>query len=150
MITDRQWAYLAGLIDGDGSIMVRRRDKPSTINDRARNISFELKVTIGGQPKHLATVRAVYGGGNLYIRKREGQRHLAEWRVVARQARRVLEGIEPYLMLKQRQARIALAMPRPIARWGITPELRAAQEQARVDISNLNSAAGRGKVVRCG
>lgn len=139
-------AYLAGMIDGDGSIMVRRRDKGKSKGDRARNISFILLIVIGGEPTHLRKLRAIWGNiGNIYIRKRKSQRHLALWTIASNQARSILGLVEPHLILKRRQAIVALSMPQPVTRWGVTPELRAAQERCRIKISNLNSRTGRGK-----
>lgn len=34
MITKEQWAYLAGVIDGEGSIRISKNNHPKTINKR--------------------------------------------------------------------------------------------------------------------
>lgn len=151
MANETDAAYLAGLVDGDGCITIRRRDRERSKSDRQRGVSFGLRVSIGGESEHLSALRATWGDiGSVWIRKRDGQRHLAEWNLVSKQARRLLESIEPYLILKKQQAQLALSMPRPITRWGVTPELRHRQEEFRVAVSTLNKRFGRGKVVEYG
>ena len=146
-----QCAYLAGLVDGDGYIGVRRRDKPATTGDRRRNISFIVLLKIGGEPQHITALREEWCRiGSIHTRKRPSQRHLAEWTIASNQARRVLEAIEPYLKLKHPQAQLAIAMPQPVSRWGVTQTLRDAQESARIAISNSNSRTGRGKAIEYG
>lgn len=144
-------AYLAGLIDGDGSIMIRRRDKKKTLGDRQRGISFMLIVAIGGETSHLTDLRKEWGLiGSFWVRKRENQRHLAEWKIANNNARRLLEAVEPFLKLKRPQALTALTLPSPRSRWGVTKELREQQELCRVQVSALNKRNGRGKVVEYG
>lgn len=66
------------------------------------------------------------------------------------QALRVLGRVVRYLRLKAPQARIALDMPAPRTRWGVTPLIREQQETARIQIAELNKRFGRGKVVAYG
>jgi len=125
--------------------MIRRRDKAQTIGDRARGISFIVLVKIGGEPNHLINLRSEFRNlGTIWIRKRQGQRHLAEWTIAGTQARSLLTLVLPYLRLKTKQAHVALGMPQPRTRWGVTPEVRETQEQARKTIKELNTL-GRGK-----
>lgn len=139
-----KWAYLAGLLDGDGSILIRRRDKNKTNGDRQRGISFVVVIKISGEPQHLGLLRDELDIGNLYIRKRLGQRHLAEWTIAGGQAISLLTNILPFLRLKREQAEVALSMPSPKSRWGVTTELRINQEDCRLKVTHLNQL-GRGK-----
>lgn len=144
-------AYLAGLLDGDGCIMIRRREKVATFTDRRRGLSFIVLAAIGGEQGHLHALRVEAGGlGTTWVRKREGQRHLAEWKIAGGQARVFLGAIQPYLRLKKEQARVALGMPQPRSRWGATPVLRAEQERRFIEIKRLNHQFGRGKAVAHG
>lgn len=145
MITETDYAYLAGLIDGDGCVLVRRRDHPTRPGDRERGPSYGLNLSIGGEPKHLTGLRELFGNvGFIYIRKKEGQRHLAEWTIAAKRGLVLLRLVVPYMRLKKAQAELALAMPMPVSRWGVTTALREKQESIRLEIKRLNTL-GRGK-----
>jgi len=138
------WAYLAGMIDGEGCITVRRREKPATAGDRKRGVSYSLRVSIGGEVNHLTQLCADTTLGSVWIRKREGQRHLAEWSIGSYESKILLLEVLPYLRLKKSQAQVGLAMPQARSRWDATPELRQEQEQCRLTIQELNRL-GRGK-----
>ena len=144
LLPTTDWAYLAGLLDGDGCILIRRRDKSKTTGDRQRGISFITIITIGGEVSHLQGLRDKYLVGSVYIRKRIGLRHLAIWTIAGSIAIAVLKQLIPFLSLKLKQAIVALSMPRPRSRWGVTPELRNTQESCRILIQQLNQL-GRGK-----
>lgn len=138
--------YLAGLIDGDGAIMIRRREKPETRTDRRRGLSFIILVGIGGEPGHLKALRDEFGQiGTIWVRRREGQHHIAEWKIAGGQAVALLRAVSPHLRLKKDQALLVLGMPLPRSRWGVTPELREQQERCFLEIKRLNHRFGRGK-----
>jgi hypothetical protein len=138
-------AYLAGMIDGDGSILITRRDRHKTKGDRARGISFQVFVKIGGETRHVSHLRQLWGGiGSVYIRKRKGQRHLAEWAIEGRRAKKLLRHIRRYLMLKQRQALNAITFPQIHDRWHITSAIRSEQLRRWKLMKYLNSRVGRG------
>lgn len=145
MISETDYAYLAGLIDGDGCILVRRRDHLATLSDRQRGQSYDSQVRIGGETTHLTLLRELHQNtGTIYVRKREGQRHLAEWTLSGQKGVRLLERITPYLKLKKRQGELLLSLPWPKSRWAATPEVRAEQERIRLEIKKANQL-GRGK-----
>lgn len=145
MITETDYAYLAGLIDGDGCVLVRRRDHKARPGDRQRGPSFSLNVKVGGETKHIYDLRKKHGNvGSVYTRKGKRKRHLAEWTIAAKRGRALLEKVVPHLILKRPQGLLVLQMPWPGSRWGVTPELRAEQERIRLEIKRLNKL-GRGK-----
>ena len=145
MATATDYAYLAGLIDGDGCILLRRRDYPNRPGDRARSQSYSLNLKIGGEPNHLFGLRTTFEMvGSIWIRKRPGQRHLAEWTIAAKRGLNLLEHVAPYLLLKKKQADLILAMPWPKSRWTATAEIRQKQEETRLEIKRLNTLV-RGK-----
>lgn len=149
-IHDVDAAYLAGLVDGDGCILVRRRDKPTSAGDRKRNISFITLLKVGGEEKHLLAVRKTWHSlGTVWVRRKDGLRPLAEWTIAGNQAKAVLGRIELFLRLKRKQAVLAINMLGPRTRWGATPKVRRDQERCRLRISKLNTL-GRGKVVAYG
>jgi hypothetical protein len=146
-----QLAYLAGLVDGDGSIMVRRRVRSRGSHARRRGspdrrrTGFTTILSVGGETVHLTNLRSEFGNiGTLYVRKRKGQRHLAEWRNADSKATSLIVVIVPYLRLKRQQAELVISMPRARSRWAATPEIRKRQEWIRSEIQRLNRR-GRGK-----
>lgn len=92
------WAYAAGLIDGEGCILlVRVRSKDaSTIN---------LRVTVGmhGAPV-MQWLKATFGG--MVYPQENG---VAHWVLRSADQRTFLGGIMPYLKLKKPQAELGLA-----------------------------------------
>jgi hypothetical protein len=146
MIQETDYAYLAGLIDGDGCVLVRRRDRnKESTGDRRRGPSFSINVKIGGETKHIYGLREKHENiGSVYTRKGKRKRHLAEWTIAAKRGRALLEKVVPHMILKKPQGLLVLQMPWPGSRWGVTPELRAEQERIRLEIKRLNKL-GRGK-----
>jgi len=138
--------YLAGLIDGDGSILIIRRDKLTTIGDRKRGESFETSIKIGGEPKHLKGLQKEMGGiGYIWIRKRPGQRHLAEWSIAGRYCRPFLKQIIEHLRLKKKQAQLVLDFPRIKSRWDATPQIKKFRLGCWKKMKRLNQT-GRGRI----
>lgn len=137
------YAYLAGLIDGDGCILIRKREKEKTATDRKRGMSFIVLVKIGGYPPHLKELKDRIGLGQLNICKRG--KHLAEWVIAGKQAEYLLSKIVNHLKLKKEQAKIAINMPHPRSRWLATDKMRKTQEMHRLKIQELNRV-GRGKL----
>lgn len=145
---EEQLGYLAGLIDGDGCIVVRRRERRATKGDRARGASFIPIVNVAGEVTHLTELRDELRGipGRVYIVRRQSGhlRAMAEWTVAGTQAVALLVALSSHLRLKRRQAETVLAMPMPRSRWAVTPELREKQEQARLLVQKFNQR-GRGR-----
>jgi len=139
--------YLAGLIDGDGSILIVRRDrKRATTGDRYRGISFEIVVKIGGETNHLNVLRELWDDiGYIWTRKRKGQRHLSEWIISGNNARYLLPKINKHLILKVKQGYNALSFPQCKSRWDATPKFRKEQTRRWKLQKQLNSRVGRGK-----
>jgi hypothetical protein len=139
------YAYLAGLIDGDGCILVRRRDRDWGRDGKRRTSGYTLNVKISGETNHLTRLRAQHDGvGSMHIQKGNRKRHLAEWTIAHKRGLALLVKIVPFMQLKRAQAELCLQMPWPRSRWAATPELRAHQEEIRLQIKRLNKL-GRGR-----
>ena len=156
-MTPTDWAYLAGMVDGEGSITIRRRDHSSRPSDRQRGVSFTLRIGIAGAPDHIRRIQSMVGMGSVYVRRRaqlnKGWKDIAEWSMASREAKQFLLNVEPYLMLKRSQAQVALSLPQCRSRWDATPQMRQEQEECRKLISTLNlmgRGRGLGKYGDCG
>ena len=97
-------AYLAGTIDSDGYVCIRRSTYRS---GRAR---FEALVGICGtrtEPHKLAA--SVFGGPiRSYVNRSSAHRLMHVWQPTGARAVRVLDAVLPFLRIKTRQAELAI------------------------------------------
>lgn len=96
-IADTDAAYVAGLIDGEGCLPLVRSG-PS---------SYAAKMSIGMTDKeYLQSIKSLCGVGRMDSRKpqKEGWKACHVWTVGSSGLRRLLTTVEPYLILKKRQA----------------------------------------------
>lgn len=104
---DVEHAWAAGVLDGEGSIQIRRE-----------NLGHTLGVSVGqsgndGIPEMLLRLREMYGGS---IHENRSTRSTTDavrkphyvWGIVARQAEACLRSVLPYLVAKKEQAEIAI------------------------------------------
>jgi len=90
-------AYLAGLIDGDGSICLNKEKRRY----------YRLNVEVSSRNKdHLEYIQRIFGG--YIVESMKNGAKLYVWMCRGRQAEAVLRAIAPYLILKKKQAEIAL------------------------------------------
>lgn len=98
-------AYLAGVVDGDGCLsLVRHRDK--TTGRFHYNASMSVGMTCDLPVRLFDEI----GVGNIWWSRRRNHRDrpIAAWRVGAEPLRWLLPIIQPYLVLKARQAELLL------------------------------------------
>lgn len=133
-------AYLAGLIDGDGTIGIY-----TAMGARSLSPSFYVQVTV------VNTNAAILGwlitriGARMDKRKDVARRpahhkQLFHWRVHGTNADLLLTAVRPYLIAKGEQADIALKL-RAMRRQGIplTPDDVAARQALKDEIRRLNA-----------
>lgn len=100
-------AWLAGVIDSDGSISIHLNKQPE-----GRAPSFVPWTRVAQlQPDVVQRIGRVTGTGQVY----KDSRGMWNWNASAQQARRVLERIWPWLHIKRRQAFAAIELARHIA-----------------------------------
>lgn len=100
---DVDWARLAALIDGEGSIL---------INKRTGREDVWLRVVIcNTDPRMIVWLKETFGGTAIVARKayRDGYKAQMKWQVNCVQAEWLLRGCYKYLICKQDQADIAFA-----------------------------------------
>lgn len=100
------WAYLAGFVDGEGCISVKRERVKNT---GLKNGVFRPYLSLS-QKDHvcLANLYEKFSVGYFAVRRDNDQ---ARWQVASREDLRwILEGIIPYLTLKRTQAELALQL----------------------------------------
>ena len=98
-------AYLAGMIDGDGYITITR-------STRAGKDYFGAQVGIAGTRREPHDLAASLFGGKVSCHhpKNPGHRPQFQWQRMGKAAIPVIEGIMPYLRIKQEHALLALEL----------------------------------------
>lgn len=95
-------AYLAGFIDGEGSIRVGTGYSPS--RERRWYLMFSCHQV---NPLPLCLLKARFGG-TIRSTHRQGQRKLYEWTITSAQAGDAIAALRPWLHVKADEADIAL------------------------------------------
>jgi len=115
-------AYAAGLIDGEGTITIRPRKNP--LGTTYHYIGISLSNTEPAMVEWLCCF-----GGSVGLQRPEKANHKAlyRWTIDGLAGEGFLRAVEPYLVTKRAQARLALAGRATIRPRGsrLTPELRA-------------------------
>lgn len=103
-------SYAAGIIDGEGSIMVIHHKPRKESGHRWEY--WVLRISISNNNKILLDwLLEVFGGGySMGISKNPKWNDTYLWRVDSKIAKNILELVFPYLKLKKRQAELALKM----------------------------------------
>lgn len=129
--------YLAGIVDGEGSIDITRRE-PQTCRNGV-SPAYSGRVTV--EMTHKPTVRLLQEtlGGIVSRRDRgSGRKLIWVWRVTDRSARKALKLLIAYMSVKRSQAEIVLGL-RPSSKGAvITQEELEEKEAARQRIRELN------------
>lgn len=102
-MTEPEKAWVAGILDGEGSIVFQRQVQLSG------GYSPRVKV-INTDPRMLVRLKEITGVGYIYENKVVGNRKRAwTWIAACEAALNILEAIRPYLVVKGEQADIAMA-----------------------------------------
>jgi len=131
------YAYLAGLIDGDGSIGLHRRKK--TQANGAKYFTYTIAVQLTCRRPNQNVIKFLWElkgrfGGSVGCYKYD------TWRfyIGSRKAKRLLKLVKRYLINKRRQCELVLNMP---VKWGGKPrteEFKRYQEDLFNYLMQLN------------
>jgi len=137
MYTQTQLAYLAGIVDGEGSLCIYRGGKRPRIDYASRLLVVSTdRVLIDWLLEHF--------GGLSYTRKpaKEGWKTKYEWIAERSQCIEIAEAILPYLVIKSENARLLIRFqqsfnitPRP---FRIPEEVRVFREACYLQMKILN------------
>ena len=106
-ITVAELAWLAGIIDGEGSIFVMKQKR----KDRERTFNYLLRVAVSSTDPIMAKECFLItedGDYFSHIEKREGQSNTLKWSINGRKAAKVLKEILPFMKVKKNQAEAAI------------------------------------------
>jgi hypothetical protein len=99
-------AYLAGIIDGEGCIAIRKSKRTGT----CKSTRYAAAVTVGNTSCHLIEqLVGTFGVGCVTYRyPTKTKRACYLWSLPSRGAREVLRAVQPYLIVKREQAAVLL------------------------------------------
>ena len=152
---DCMFAYFAGAIDSDGFVSIQR----STRKSKSGTVHTYYNAKIGFTSSNQTVVQHLLKenfGGAVYTYQPDNPNYKAwsVWQVSDRHARRVLEALLPYLIIKKRQAELVIEfvgicerqreemgrVPKP--RYHLTPAMLALREHYWAEVGRLNDANG--------
>ena len=135
--TETQWAYVAGIFDGEGYLGIFKHTSPSFRANTKQGFVVEYRINISNNSKDLLLkIKELTGGyGTIYTHKRTNPNHATGYRLsfYPNAGRLILPKIIPYLILKRETAEIMLKMlqvkktihqleHRKIMMWELTKE----------------------------
>ena len=137
-VTEAEWSYLAGIVDGEGSIYIRSQRDRWLLGYPVLNIS-------NTNPRLMEWIKSRFGGSLAAIKPSAStfrKRVLLHLSWTGKRMEPVLEGILPYLIIKRDQAELALAARKLVGKVGDNPvssDVRAKREVLEEVMHILNS-----------
>lgn len=111
MVSDLDWSYLAGLIDGEGSIRI----------EKSGGHKYPGTPTVCVTNSNPTLIMWVYSkfGGHLYKKKSKGKYQVV-WDIywLGKRAEEVLQGVYPYLTAKKEQTKLVFDYRKLIGKPG--------------------------------
>ncbi len=100
---EHELAYLAGIVDGEGSIGITHH--------KVRK-SYSLRLQVANTSNNLMHFLSRFGG-HIYEHKMHSSYHKQryDWMVIGKKAQEIIRQIAPYIIIKIEQAKIALTIP---------------------------------------
>lgn len=107
-LMDIRYAFLAGLVEGDGSIYLRAHKDPR----QPQGVTFGMFMSVSNTKKVLLDFLKQSFKGNItsWQSKKEGRKVLYKWEIGGDRAEFILKQMYPYLISKKPQAVLAIKM----------------------------------------
>lgn len=138
MPTEFEYAWSAGIIDGEGSIRVQKYFP----HGKLKHVYHQLRVVVDNtDPEMILKLKSIFGQ-NIYFGqkpKNERSKQIYGWCAIGRGAEDVINKVLPYLVTKRKQAEIALEFARTIrnpGRRGVSLETRKMRDQYTNELSD--------------
>lgn len=130
-MTKEELAYLAGIIDGEGCITVCcwRKTRQHVLRLKIANTNLDLMMWLSDKlnhPYHPTTDNGTR------------RRACYEIAISGRRAIQILEEVYPYLVVKHKQAGLAMDFPLNYTGIPLSSEDRASRERIRLEIMEAN------------
>ena len=146
-------AYLAGIVDGEGSICIYRVN-PAKYN-RYQNLSFRGVLNITNTRKELFDwIEEHFSNLNhskkhrrsIFKKNTSHERWIYEWVIQGHRLLDICNQLLPYLVLKKRQAELMINFRKTFelqkgfgAHTPLNPEIMTLREDIRIEMSHLNA-----------
>jgi hypothetical protein len=121
----KQRAYLAGFVDGEGCITIVR-----SAGQARCKIGYSIRVDVGQKDGKLMDLLYGLYNGHVCQELKDGKFAHYRWTVYGKSAYKILHDIEPFLIIKREQARLAmeffdrsLKRREDSGRYSLTPEV---------------------------
>ena len=109
-MTEAQWAYLAGIVDGEGHLAIGKRDYGKCRT--GRNDSFSMTFTVTNSSVDLIVWLANTVGGRFYGKNRKSNwKPSYTWQLQQDEVKMACRGILPYVVVKKEQVLLLLKYP---------------------------------------
>jgi hypothetical protein len=136
---ENELAYLAGIIDGEGSLTVGFRESRNNRLGYECSPSYSARMSVEMTDRAtIAHLQAVFGGRFTERHRGDNRRVIYAWNATDAQARKALEIIAPYLRVKREQSRLLLALPIAKSKQRKPQEDLDEAERIRQEVSRLN------------
>lgn len=139
--TEKEIAYLAGIVDGEGCIRIHWRPK----SELARYHQWGAVVSVTNTSEALLDWIKEHFGGFLQRKtiREDNRKPIGEWKATNTQALHILPLIEPLLIVKRRQAQIVIEFQSRVAAsrsaaLAVSEEELAYRKTLHAEISVLN------------
>jgi len=100
--------YLAGIIDGEGSIMVKKQKQSRNLN---WNPTFEVGIRVGMTYKPIIETLYKTFGGSFFEEKRNKYKTIYRWNVWGNtKVLPILKALKPHLRVKKEQTILAIQL----------------------------------------
>ena len=117
-MNSHEWAYLAGLLDADGSVSVRKYKRKDS-----STYKYHVECVISNSDNSLMDwLVTKLGGGVLIINKKAPQKHKTVWRwvVTGRKVIPILEKCIPHMIVKKQRARLGLQFAETLSQFPLS------------------------------
>jgi len=107
---DARW--LAGIIDGEGTISIHKRTHQKS-NEKRKNPTYGLMLQVSNTDKNLIDeIKRITKVGSVVIREetKEGYKKQWRWCAMGTEARAIIEQCYPYFIVKKQQASASLCL----------------------------------------
>lgn len=114
MPSEIDYAWAAGIIDGEGCVFIGRHKRSLSAGTKTSNYYLGVKVTMGHEPTILR-LRELFGSGSKHKVEQQGWNLAYTWLAQAQIAKLVLDKIQPYSLTKQAEIQVAfefLSLPK--------------------------------------
>lgn len=135
--------YLAGILDGEGSIEIHRAKGRSRVP-----YNYNVRVRISNTNRGLLCLVQPEYGGVIGKRSRPGRRVDYLLEISSRNAIRLLKDTLPFLIVKRDQAALALKLPRVAVGQKMSPDIQQKQQDIYKRMQLLNKKGFRAEQLK--